>query len=83
MWRTTRFVEWHDCLMNPLELPIMVRYEIIPFTSASGQLQHRTASIFKHYHDSDLHLSRILPEPLAVPVTAEIQRPSDTEGSAW
>ena len=61
-----RFVEWHDRLMNPLELPIMVTdtTEIIPdLLRLPNSFSIVPTSIFKHYHDNDLHLSRILPAP--------------------
>ena len=60
------FVEWHEKQMNPLELPLMVTdtTELIPeLLRLPNSFSIIPACIFKNYHDEDMKLSRIVPEP--------------------
>lgn len=62
----TSFVEWHEKQMNPLDLPLMVTdtTELIPeLLRIPNSFSIIPACIFKNYHDADMKLSRIVPEP--------------------
>ena len=62
----TGFVEWHEKQMNPLDLPLMVTdtTELIPeLLRIPDSFSIIPACIFKNYHDTELRLSRIVPEP--------------------
>ena len=60
------FVEWHESQMNPLELPLMVTdtTELLPeLLRIPDSFCIIPACIFKNFHDPDLKLSMITPEP--------------------
>lgn len=60
------FTEWHENQMNPLELPLMVTdtTELIPeLLQIPGSFSIVPACIYNNYHDPNLKLSRIVPEP--------------------
>ena len=62
----TNFVEWHESQMNPLELPLMITdtTELLPeLLRIPDSFCIIPACIFKNFHDPDLKLSRITPEP--------------------
>ena len=62
----TGFVEWHEKQMNPLDLPLMVTdtTELIPeLLRIPDSFSIIPACIFKNYYDTELRLSRIVPEP--------------------
>lgn len=62
----TSFVEWHESQMNPLALPLMVTDTTEPLPELlqiPGSFSIIPACIFKNFHDPDLKLSRIVPEP--------------------
>ena len=57
----TGFVEWHEKQMNPL---VTDTTELIPeLLRIPNSFSIIPACIFKNYHDTELRLSRIVPEP--------------------